>query len=81
MGSKQQQCWLNPPKEPVGLRAREGLRGQVVWFGARAAEGAPWLFSLPKALQITLDSTLLCLRPSAKATPERLWGSPKLSID
>lgn len=43
-GQKQQQCWVKPPKRPLRLQAREGLRGHAVWFGAMAAEGVPWLF-------------------------------------
>lgn len=45
-----------------------GLCGVIWCNGSRGSALA--LFSCPKALQTLTDSTLLCLRPSAKAALE-----------
>lgn len=45
------------------------MRSGLVQWQPREGLG---FFSCPKALQISSDSTLLWLRPSAKATTERI---------
>lgn len=58
---------MNPPSKGAFRTV-----GHVVWFGARAAEGVLGSFLLPQSAAEHSDSTLLCLRPSAKATPDRI---------
>lgn len=72
-GQKQQQCWVKISKEAFKT---EGQRGSVrpcglVWCNGSRGRALAF-FSCPKALQISSDSTLLWLRPSAKATTERI---------
>lgn len=82
-GRKQQQCWVNPPGSLYNCSPRGSARqaqGCGLVGQQRQCAGC---FFLPQSTADSLDSTLLCLRPSAKLHCKDLgesWGSLTLAL-